>query len=1178
MLRIHLFGQLRVFLDQTPLKLSAPPRAIPLWAYLLLNREALVTRESLALLLWPDEPRAEARANVRRHLYHLQRALPPAPAGQPWILSDGDTVRWNPQADAWIDVVAFEQLGAREDGLQEAAALYAGDLLAQLYDEWLFYERERLRYVYHTFLERLSLRYQATRDYQQALLYVQRLLASDPLREDAMRQSIALHYKAGDRAGALQEYERCAALLQAELDVEPMPETEALYEAIVRNAPLADALEPGDAPLAPAPGPARPTLPFAGRQGELAQLRAWWSRAARGHGETVLLAGQAGIGKTRLTAELVLLVEAEGARVLRGRATLNEPLPYQALLDVLRAALPLLASAAVQPAWLAALAPLLPELRARQPELPALPRLDPAQDQQRLVESLARCLEALAQPRPLLIILEDLHWAGATTIALVEFLARRVHGHRIMLLLTHREEEMSPALREMTRRLRREQATHHVALSRLDELAVSQLVAQLPTLDEPPEELARYLYAESEGNPLFIAQLLSDRREARRQPAGPPAPGAPAALDGLQATITARLGRLSPEAQVLARMASTLGSAFSVELVRELAGWSEGETLDYLDELLDRQLIREAADQGRYDYAFAHHLIQQTIYAAIPGETLTRYHRRACRVLERLYPDQLAQLAATLALHADRGGDAERAAEYYLAAAAAALAVYAYEEVRERVARALELGRDPYTRFQLLALREQSHDRLGQREPQRTDLEEMATLAARLKSADLACEVLSRQIRLHNHLGERDAAAGMIEELKRQSLASGHERWQAEALQAEAVQGMLLSQYDAARGPLERALELRRALGDLAGAAECCCLLAELTIHQGQSQEGRQWLERAETLAGAEVNQSLLSKTLRAAFAAAYTTQDFTAGRSVAARRLAISRDIGDSAGEADACKHLAMAAAQLFLIDEARQHFSEAAALYGRQGDMVGQAAVLINAGVMETRLGRYEEQLPAFVAAEEIFRGLDDLRGQAICAINIADTARLLGDQPTAQAAALRALDLARAMNSQTYEANALASLGASQREAGLLDQAIAHMEQGLALRRDLGQPANQGADLCDLTLAYLQTGRLDQARQAAEEMLAIYATEAEHMLDPQYQLWVAAQTFHTLGEPERAEELMRQAYAVLLAKAQAIPDLDSRIGFLRHPFNDQLLAAHDRLVWPMLGARGEGRGARS
>jgi len=317
------------------------PRTWSLWTYLLLHRSHPVERETLAFTLWPEEPEAAARANLRRHLHDLKRILPsPAGSSEPdWLLVDARTIQWNPDCDYWLDVIEFERLSGAADTLAEAVALYNGDFLESSYDDWLFYERERLRDLYLADLSQLTVRSRAERNYPLAATYAHRMLEIDPFREDALRQLMAVRYEAGDRSGALHEYEQFARHLRDELGVDPMPETAALREAVIREARLPGGV--GYDESAPVSGTSahkveRLLLPFVGRETELEQLRGWWSRAARGKGGLVMLGGEAGIGKTRLAAQLGSHAEREGARILLGNTTFAEPLPYQALVGALR--------------------------------------------------------------------------------------------------------------------------------------------------------------------------------------------------------------------------------------------------------------------------------------------------------------------------------------------------------------------------------------------------------------------------------------------------------------------------------------------------------------------------------------------------------------------------------------------------------------------------------------------------------------------------------------------------------------------------------------------------------------------------------------------------------------------------------------------------------------------------
>jgi predicted ATPase/DNA-binding SARP family transcriptional activator len=326
MLRIYLFGHLRVLVDEQPLKLAALPRTAPLWAYLLLRRAEVIPRDHLAYLLWPDSSEAEARANLRRHLHDLRRALPPAPDDRPWLLADAGSVRWNPAAAYWLDVDEFERLSANPNRLTEAVAIYAGELLPNIYDDWALAERERLSNLYAADLRQLVALDRARGDFPQALDYARQLLQHDPLREDVARELIALRYAAGDRGGALAEYQRLEQRLRDELGVAPMPETSALYQAITHNAPTsagAVAAPPAGAVIAgrvAGPSQRRPTPPsnlpslltsFVGREPELAALRGLIGQP-ESRARLLTLTGPGGTGKTRLSLEVAgrLLREA----------------------------------------------------------------------------------------------------------------------------------------------------------------------------------------------------------------------------------------------------------------------------------------------------------------------------------------------------------------------------------------------------------------------------------------------------------------------------------------------------------------------------------------------------------------------------------------------------------------------------------------------------------------------------------------------------------------------------------------------------------------------------------------------------------------------------------------------------------------------------------------------------
>ncbi|MBM2842407.1 MAG: hypothetical protein HW404_244 [Anaerolineales bacterium] len=1082
-------------------------------------------------------------------------------------------VRWNREADVWIDVWAFAALLRDDSRLEEAAALYQGDLLQDLYDDWVLPERDRWREQLLTCLARLVDLHRRRGEFPQAITNAERLLALEPLREDAVRRLMAARYQAGDRAGALQVHARFVERLADELASDPMPETTALFGAIQRHAPL-----PGEAsppPLSadrpPATWPSQPTravrpmVPFVGRPSEMARLEVLWSRAARGQGTIVLISGDSGIGKSRLAGELAYLAEGQGGRVLLGFTTPHEPVPYQPFVAALRAGLPLLRAEGLSPLTLSVLATLVPEIGAERSDLPVLAPLDASRERTRLFRSLLEAVAALARTRPLLLLLEDLHWAGASTVDLLEFLAASLQRLPCLLVATYRSEETrrDHPLRRLRRRLQRSGLLTQVALGAFDHGGVVEMLRLLGLAGAPLQELTDRLYAESEGNPFFLLERLRDLEEggALRRVEGEwelVAIASAPPLASIQEAISSRLARLSAPARAMLDTASVIGVAFDLELLAEVSAWTEPQAQAGLQELLDHQLIREIAPGLGFDFGFSHHLVQETAYDRLDEAPRRRRHLRAAKVLEDLAGDHLDERASVIAGHYDRAGEPTRAAGFHAVAAWRAARVYADDDALEHLVAALARTEEPSSRYALLSLREQIAARRGDRETQRADLDELGVLADLLEDRSKACEVLLRWTQLERLLGNRAAEAKRVAALRRTATSMNDPLWNARARQAEAGSLVATSQYDAARAELELALASYRQLADGSGQVESLCLLAEIAIQQGHLDQVESLLGQAGAIPAAQASQQLLIQTMRAASAAAFARQQFEVSLSLGMEMLALAEAIGDEESKADAHLRLGTAHARLFQVEAARGHYREAERGYLLLGRRQGQGAVLINAGFLANWLGQYAAARSSFETAETIFRELEDVRGQAISALNLGMVAFYQGDHGTARLAAERGLALARQMGSQVMEANALANLGAAEREADDLEPAIEHMQAGVELRRKVGQPAELAVDLCDLTVAYLRTGDLEAARRTTQEMLALHDAAPESMMYPQHILWAAAQTAHAGGDAQRSRELLAQAAATLEAKAAAIPDAASRAAFLELPFNRRIRQA--------------------
>jgi len=326
-------------------------------------------------------------------------------------------------------------------------------------------------------------------------------------------------------------------------------------------------------------------------------------RAVRGQGRTVFVIGEAGIGKSRLAAEFARHVESQGGRVVSGGTISGEASPYEAIVRTLRGALPMIAALDLKPMWLAAAATVLPELRHNDDTVPRLSALEPEREQSRLLEAMWRCFEGLARIRPLLIVLEDLHWAGQATIAFLTYLVERLGTAPIVLLVTYRDDETGPShpLRAFRRLMQREHGVASLPLGGLSLADVESFIGRISGIDAG-DGFSYRAHALSAGNAFFLGEIPRDS-----QLSGSAEPVLPASL---QIAIGARVARLSENARSLLAVAATVGQTFATEIVSAASGFSEDQVLPCIDELLDVRFARVSTvsvGAGTCDFVFSHH-------------------------------------------------------------------------------------------------------------------------------------------------------------------------------------------------------------------------------------------------------------------------------------------------------------------------------------------------------------------------------------------------------------------------------------------------------------------------------------------------------------------------------------------------------------------------------------------
>src|SRR2546421_3253183 len=423
------------------------------------------TRKTLSESFWPELDAEHGRAALRATLLELRKLLERChgPGERAHMLVERDTLGFDQGSPLVLDL-RFVESASKQVGrgvepladqpreallaqLEQATRLARGPFLAsftlrdsQFFDDWTRQHREYWHLRVHQLFDALSMLYERAGDGERAIDTVTCWLGFDPLNEEGYRRLMRLRFSQGDRVGALRAYANGRAVLADEMQVEPEPEPVALAKRIRQAAPVRPA-QPRSL-LSPHASAGQPPVnlldgPLLGRGAEFGTLIECYQRAYAGQPQLVLLQGEAGIGKTRLTSEFLGWAQAQGADVLVGRALQpGRHLPYLPLIDVLRRQLEQehAPDDLLSDVWLAELSRLLPELRDRYPDLP-VPSTDEALGHHRLFEVTARLVQIWAARRPLVLVLDDMQWADTATLDMVLYLARSLAEQPAPVLL-----------------------------------------------------------------------------------------------------------------------------------------------------------------------------------------------------------------------------------------------------------------------------------------------------------------------------------------------------------------------------------------------------------------------------------------------------------------------------------------------------------------------------------------------------------------------------------------------------------------------------------------------------------------------------------------------------------------------------------------------------------------------
>lgn len=700
--------------------LTIPRRSVRALLYRLACEMAPVKRDQLVLLFWPDVPNSVARRNLSHLLTHLRRGLPDLN----FLMTSGEEV-WLQPGQVWCDALELRNVLLDADAdisiLKVVETLYQGPFLEGFdlpgcpeFEHWSLLERITLEHQYLRVLGRLVEESTSWGEIGQAIEYARRYLAIDPLSEIIHQKLIQLYAGIGDRHLAIRQYERCSSILESNLGVAPLPETRAVYQAILRERTR---FPESSLPLEPPELPGN-RVPILGRENELHRLEEIFNQLHFQQGRVVFISGEAGIGKSRLIQDFMKNHQND-AHLLYGCGQAGfQSIPYQPILNILRSILGFSETGAgqnqstipteqtpldfIDPLWLSEISRLLPEIQTLYPGVSQPLPLGPEFARTRLFDALCHLVLTYADANePVVLCMDDLQWIDTATkawlIHIGRFLSRG--SYPVMILGAYRSEEAGEIL-ELRQTLSHTGILMELRLSGLNKDDLLKLLHHLVGQRPGDEILASQLFRASGGNPFYLIELIRELVEEGILEHQFQEPHRFSLPQSIREAVQVRLQRLSPISRQVLEAGAVLGQHFDLELLRLTAGRSHCEIMLALEELTSRMLLVEDS-QG---IKFVHDITRQHVEESLGQVRNQLLHHRAGRAYQHLKPGDFSALA----YHFELGADLEKALQYHRQAAQQANNLFAWRVVEFHLGRMLELLKqiDPgCNRSEFIALR-----------------------------------------------------------------------------------------------------------------------------------------------------------------------------------------------------------------------------------------------------------------------------------------------------------------------------------------------------------------------------------------------------------------------------------------------------------------------------------------
>ena len=757
-----------------------------------------------------------------------------------------------------------------------------------------------------------------------------------------------------------------------------------------------------------------------------------------------------------------------------------------------------------------------------------------------LHEQFVNVLQAIARQQPLLLLLDDLHWADAASISLLFHLGRRLYDSRILLVGAFRPDDVALGrdgerhpLEPVVNELKRQYGEIEV---NLDQAQGQEFVEAW--LDSQPNQLGAAfratLYRHTQGQPLFTVELvrtMQEREEIVRDENGSWVEGPRLVWGQLpartEAVIEERVARLAEPLREILITASVEGNVFTAQVVARVQGIPERNILQLLSRALEKRhrLIRKEAEAqvGQWlltRYQFAHALFQQYLYNELSAGERRLLHREIATVLEDLYAGRTDEITVRLARHYTEAGEVVKAVEYLLRAGKQAAAQFANVEAAAYFSRALALTpeTDAVGQYDLLLAREQIYDMQGLRSTQVQDLITLAELAEGQDDNQRKAEVALRWSGYSNAIGDYAAAIAVAQQAVAIAQASGLVGSEAAGRLEWGRALWRQGNYATARAQLEQALALAQAAQLPDVEADTLCSLSTATQEQGNYAEARTYAEKA----------------------------------------LRLFHEMGNRRGESNALNNVGDVALQQGDFATARAYFERALLLDREIGDRLGESLVLNNLGDVALQQGDYVAGRAYYEQALCLCRDIGYRRGENFTLADLGLLFHQLGDDETAYQYSQQALSIALDTGDRHEQGHALINSGHALLGMGRLDEAADSYRQASRLQQALNESTPLMESLAGLTRASLARGDMTQAKTSVEEILNRLEISGLYGMEEPFQVYLTCYRVLRASHDPRARAILNTAYTLLQERAAKLNNEDLRRSFLEDVPSHRDLAA--------------------